>query len=156
MSKELKECPFCGSSGDEVAMHKEVDGCEWFVRCYVCHVETVRNETDAEAIAAWNRRAPVEQAPDGFAIVPLEPGKGLLMSMALRYDHALGCPGYYDQEPFGKPLGGISHQKRLESTICTMRQLHEEVVGTGFYSPEREEYYRAMIAAAPSAPGREV
>lgn len=75
------------------------------------------------------------------AVVPREPSDGLLMSMALRYDHGLGLPGYYD-------MSDTPHAQRLESTLGTMRQLHEEVVGTGFYQPEKDDQYRAMLIKA--------
>lgn len=66
--------------------------------------------------------------------VPIEPPAALLRSMAIRYDHGLGVPGYYDQQIFGAE--NIGHARRMESTITTMRQLYEEVVGKGFYRPE--------------------
>lgn len=69
--------------------------------------------------------------PEGHVVVPVKPTDALLYSMAVRYDHGLGVPGYYDQDIFG--IKGVSHERRLESAIGTMRQLHEEVVGTGFY-----------------------
>lgn len=69
--------------------------------------------------------------PDGMVLVPVKPTDALLRSMAIRYDHGLGCPGYYDQPIFGAE--NVGHDRRLESTMTTMRQLHEEVVGTGFY-----------------------
>src|SRR4030066_466181 len=74
--------------------------------------------------------------------LPKEPPLGLLMSMALRSDHGLGVPGYYDQL-------GIDHNKRLKSTLATMRQIYEEVSGHGFYTPEREEEYKAMAIMEP-------
>lgn len=78
--------------------------------------------------------------------LPKEPPLGLLMSMAMRYDHAIGCPGYYDQPIFAK--AGITHAERVEGTLTTMRQIYEEVPGNGFYSPEKEdEYVRAYDAA---------
>lgn len=76
-----------------------------------------------------------------------EPSHGLLMSMAIRYDHALGCPGYYDDPMFSG--SGVTHQQRLDSTLRTMRQLWEEVVGKGFYRPEREAFYAALSAKEP-------
>lgn len=79
-----------------------------------------------------------------------EPSIGLLMSMAMRYDHAIGMPGYYDQGI--QAWDGISHARRLESIMSTMRQLYEEVSGHGFYSPEREDSYRAMYEAAIAHP----
>lgn len=74
--------------------------------------------------------------------LPNDPPPGLLMSMAIRYDHGLGCPGYYDNFP---RFEGDNHQKRLESTLRTMRQIYEEVSGFGFYAPEREAEYAAMM-----------
>ncbi len=73
--------------------------------------------------------------------VPKEPPEGLLISMAVRYDHGLGCPGYYDDSPVQL---GPTHAQRLESTISTMRQLYEEVAGFGFYKPEKEASYVAL------------
>ena len=72
--------------------------------------------------------------------LPQEPPEGLLMSMALRYDHALGCPGYYDQ-PFIKERNlGATHEQILNSTLGTMAKLYDEVAGYWFYkykqSPE--------------------
>ncbi len=69
----------------------------------------------------------------GYQVVSVEPPDELLMSMAIRYDHGLGCAGYYDQPSMQRD--GVTHAIRLRSTLTTMRQLHEEVVGTGFYRP---------------------
>lgn len=71
--------------------------------------------------------------PAPVVTVPVEPTSALLHSMAVRYDHGLGMPGYYDQPIFGAE--NVGHARRLEATISVMRQLHEEVVGTGFYRP---------------------
>ncbi|MBX5021177.1 hypothetical protein [Rhizobium lentis] len=71
----------------------------------------------------------------GFVTVPVEPPEALLKSMAIRYDHGLGVPGYYDQQVFGAE--NVGHARRLESTMTTMRQLYEEVVGKGFYRANR-------------------
>lgn len=84
-------------------------------------------------------RAAAEAA--GFVLVPKDPPPGLLMSVALRMDHALGCPGYYDNLPGG-------HARRLERTISDARRAHEEITGAGFWSPEREAMYVAMQAEA--------
>jgi hypothetical protein len=72
----------------------------------------------------------------GMVIVPKEPTEGLLRSMAIRYDHGLGVPGYYDQPMIAKY--SVSHEQRIAGTITTMRQLHEEVVGTGFYRAKKD------------------
>jgi len=77
--------------------------------------------------------------------LPEEPPIGLLMSMAIRYDHALMSPDYYDQSIFGEDVEKGNHEKILRATLATMRQLYEEVSGHGFYSPEKEEEYAALV-----------
>lgn len=84
-------------------------------------------------------------AANGYVIVPKVPSPGLLMSMALRSDHGLGCPEYYDQEMFGAKLYPMTHADMVESAITQMRQLHEEVVGTGFYDVTKEDEYRTFM-----------
>lgn len=79
--------------------------------------------------------------------LPKEPPPGLLVSMALRFDHGLGCGGYYDAL-----YGDGEHDKRMASTLGIMRQLYEEVSGQGFYSPEREDHYAKM---APNSKGEQ-
>lgn len=85
---------------------------------------------------------------EGYVSVPREPSEGLLMSIALRLDHGLGMPGYYDQ--LGKPG---DHKRRLEMTIADARRAYEEITGTGFWSKERDEDYKAMLAAAQKGQG---
>jgi hypothetical protein len=75
--------------------------------------------------------------PKDHVLVPVKPTDALLMSMAVRYDHGLGIPGYYDSELFA--ASGLTHARRLEAALTTMRQLHEEVVGKGFYKPAPTE-----------------
>jgi len=71
------------------------------------------------------------------------------MSMAIRLDHALGCPGYYDQmAEIGLDTSGITHTQRLEMTLKDMRRLYEEVSGYGFYKPELEADYVATMNTA--------
>lgn len=91
--------------------------------------------------------AQVEQAD--LALVSRVPTPGLLMSMAIRHDHALGCPGYYDQPLFAGQQ--ISHQQRLDAALREMKRLHEEVVGRGFYQSDREAAYVQLgqVKAAP-------
>lgn len=81
---------------------------------------------------------------EGKVLIPLRPSAGLLMSMAIRSNHALGCPGYYDQKGLGRPNNGVSHARMLECALGNMRKLHEEVVGAGFYSVDKEADYLAM------------
>ncbi len=70
---DLKPCPFCGATQDDkveilngttsaVAVcqgqKRVLDWC-WWVRCKPCDFSYSRTATEAEAIEAWNRRAPV-------------------------------------------------------------------------------------------------
>ena len=89
--------------------------------------------------------AALRAEPEGFVLVSVEPTVGLLMSMAVRRDHGLGYPGYYDDPAFG---GAGWHQRRLDAALGYARQQHEEVVGHGFYSADREQQY-ASLAARP-------
>ncbi|QLG96597.1 hypothetical protein HZF02_32215 (plasmid) [Pseudomonas yamanorum] len=79
----------------------------------------------------------------GYALVSIKPSPGLLMSMAIRSDHGLGVPGYYDQPLMLKMNHGIPHARLLECKLSEMRQIYEEVVGTGFYSVGKEAEYAA-------------
>lgn len=63
--------------------------------------------------------------------LPKTPPDALLHSMAIRYDHALGCDGYYDTWPDAEEG---EHERRYQAAITTMRQLYEEVSGYGFFS----------------------
>lgn len=145
---ELKPCPFCGS---KAAQQNYV--VEAVVHCTSCfavirrtHAPTVDTGIAASA-EAWNARAALTP-PEGYVLVPVEPTPGRLMSMAIRSDHALGCPGYYDQELLRYP-GAPTHQQQLDSAIREARAQYEEVVGAGFYSHEKEADYVAMLAARP-------
>lgn len=89
--------------------------------------------------------AAVAAEQHGAAPLPKAPSLGLLMSMAIRYDHGLGMPGYYDA------LNGTGdHARRIKVTLAMMRQLYEEVAGYGFYRPQREQAYAQRAAAGRS------
>lgn len=75
-----------------------------------------------------------------------EPPPGLLMSMAIRMDHCLGVPGYYDSFEHTGGATVASHQQRLDAALATARQMWEEVTGRGFYRPEREAEYAERLA----------
>lgn len=67
MSEELKPCPFCGST----LLGMSQTGIYWG-RCDSCHCEGPTAETEAKAIAAWNRRAqPAQVAALAAALAAL-------------------------------------------------------------------------------------
>ena len=68
--------------------------------------------------------------PEGWKLVPINPPDACITSMAVRSDHGLAIPGYYDNGLQRDPVG---HNQRLEATKTEMRQLYEEAIGEGFY-----------------------
>lgn len=88
--------------------------------------------------------------PEGYALVPVEPTRGRLISMAIRHNHAF----LVNHDPNAKWTSGVTKEHR-ESVLRSMRQLYEEAVGMGFYSPDREDSYVSSFekaqAAAPEA-----
>ena len=68
--------------------------------------------------------------PEGWKLVPINPPDTCITSMAVRSDHGLAIPGYYDDGLQRDPVG---HNQRLEATKTEMRQLYEEAIGEGFY-----------------------
>jgi hypothetical protein len=87
----------------------------------------------------------------GLVAVPIKPSKGLLNSMAIRYDHGFGMScGMSDKEieemRKNEPIMGRQFRtlRERESMLTTMGQLHEEVVGMGFYQEWKEEEYTIL------------
>ncbi|MDW3683352.1 Lar family restriction alleviation protein [Cupriavidus sp. CV2] len=91
-TQKLNPCPFCGqtattkTSGDWHAA-----GCTTYmapgVLCYGQSI-ALQYRTEAEAIAAWNNRAPAETAaPEGWRLVPVEPTEAMLRA------HSDNCDG---------------------------------------------------------------
>ncbi len=76
--------------------------------------------------------------------IPVKPPLGLLMSMAIRHDHGLAIRGYYDNHLIRGHEPG-AHARRVHAAISQMRQVYEEVAGQGFYRPEKEADYVALI-----------
>ena len=76
---ELKPCPFCGGDAE---IHPSNDwdvkflGSTYFVWCDKCETRGDYYNTEAEAIAAWNSRAPIEY--DGWFYLP-KPKEGIVV-----------------------------------------------------------------------------
>lgn len=84
---ELLPCPFCGGTATTTFIR---DGRQAFCRkCRAMgtptyHGPTGIESTDARAIAAWNRRAPIlpgERLPGGLVAVPVVPTKAMLVAL---------------------------------------------------------------------------
>lgn len=54
---ELKPCPFCGSKKIRIWTCNETISDSAWCQCESCLVSTSEEDTDEEAIEAWNRRA---------------------------------------------------------------------------------------------------
>ena len=91
----------------------------------------------------WHTRWQVKNFT--YRFLPKRPPPGLLMSMAVRNDHAIGAPGYYDQPMFQRRPHATSHRARLDLAISEMEKLYEEVAGYGFYQPQKEEEYARKL-----------
>jgi hypothetical protein len=58
MSEALKACPFCGRAPES----GDIRGGDWWVvECHCSVTASVCTRREAEAIAAWNRRAPSQE-----------------------------------------------------------------------------------------------
>ena len=58
MTDKLRECPFCGGEAFEYYSGSQFEICE--VVCKECGCRSKR-KTEAEAIAAWNTRKPMDR-----------------------------------------------------------------------------------------------
>jgi hypothetical protein len=86
---------------------------------------------------------------------------GLLASMMMRSNHAVFMPYFEDdiisRIAIGRPEERIpkgidqaisDHEDAVAGTLTDV-QILEEVTGRGFYAPDREEGYAAMLDAFP-------
>lgn len=93
-----------------------------------------------------NRKAPENHAgnivvPDGYALVPVKPSRGLLVSMAIRQNHAF----LIDLNPDDPLSPGVNPLFR-ENILASMAQLYEEAIGKGFHSPGRDHAYAESVS----------
>jgi hypothetical protein len=132
----VAECTACAVTGDTVEALRELQS---------ARAQLAALQRDHAASAAR-----VVELEANAGKLPKEPPLGLLVSMALRQDHGLGVPGYYDNMPFAAV--SVSHARRLQCALDSMRQVYEEVSGHGFWSPENECEYVAMHKAALAQP----
>lgn len=76
MSEPLAGCPFCGSDRVKTPVSGEpyCDG-RFYAECSGCHMHSgMTYETEAEAVAAWNRRVSTERESALAALEALTPG----------------------------------------------------------------------------------
>lgn len=67
MTDKLRECPFCGGEAFEYYSGSQLEFCE--VVCKECGCRSKRN-TEAEAIAAWNNRKPMDRIVEQLEGLP--------------------------------------------------------------------------------------
>lgn len=111
------------------------------------HKDAPRDPTIATRLAAAKQSldaclhaqdAP-EETPGPAIVLPKEPPRGLLISMALRTRHDFG-------------LLPEAEQERL---IQSMRPLYEEVSGHGFWHPDKAGFYDSLLRRSdPHTPSR--
>ena len=90
MQVELKPCPFCGGDNASQFFHADTGyGASWHVECLAkdCGAGTSFYDTEAEAIAAWNRRHQARAEVVGEIVAWLEDYDPLL---AADVEHKFG------------------------------------------------------------------
>ena len=139
------------------------------VKLYISHVEHFApvsdfdDEAGHDVYACWHEPvAPMSLVgttkilfpvnlvllPDAEHItIPVKASAALLHSMAVRYDHSLGISeGVTDDEIIAmrkaEPIMAAMYRtsREREGLMTTMKQLHEEVVGKGFYNYEGDTH----------------
>ena len=92
----------------------------------------------AQEVARWTWEA---LAVEEWVVVPKTPTNDLLWNVALRWDHGLGCEGYYDQF-----LGEGKHAERVAETMSNARKAHAALVG---FQPTDEALVQRIAKGAP-------
>jgi len=122
MTAELLACPFCGSDGEELGRFcdpsegHDNSGPSRRIQCYGCHIEAPFYDSEAEAIAAWNRRA-IPAAPSDVA--------GRMMQefyVSAAYDPHAARPADTVQAAIAFTLQALSHDREV------MREALEKMV----------------------------
>lgn len=72
---ELLPCPFCGGEAETLTAESMYGGYLFGIMCNDCRSRGDVYDTEAEAIAAWNSRAPIEY--DGWFYLP-KPKEGIV------------------------------------------------------------------------------
>jgi hypothetical protein len=110
---------------------------------------------EAERIANEVLEALTAGKPEqsGWKLVPKEPSRGRLISMAVRHNHAF----LINPDPSATWWSSGVKPEHRESILRNMKQLYEEAIGEGFYSPDKEAGYvtsfeKAQGSASPTPP----
>lgn len=84
-------CPFCASKISGVVTNGDDN---FYLSCENCGAEGPTAPTEAEAIAAWNRRSAVEQAKPVAKADPMPGTSGFTMAVFKASDVPAGTPVY--------------------------------------------------------------
>src|SRR6476660_6571347 len=114
MSEELKTCPFCSDGGKpyRISRSSDMTGTTVAIQCRVCGVQSRWFRNESEAIAAWNKRAPLPSDPPNMA------GKGILEEMSVAAQRAfdfLTMPAHEYSKKYA--LSSIHNQQKRVADI---------------------------------------
>lgn len=139
MSEELKPCPFCGGNA-ESRMYDN----EWFVQCIQCFNSTAADhQQEADAVAAWNRRAQPAEAEGADVVAFLMEPDMYEPYVSLRRDSS--CQGSIE------PLMTVAQHLAALSAVTAERdaansRLHEVAVACATAEQERDELHTEVEA----------
>lgn len=128
MSDELKPCPFCGGEASIRIDTSHSTACLIGCATMGCFGHEQWEETEAEAVAAWNRRAPtaIAASPEGQALFREARAQGMEEAA-----------DWHDSE-----IAGL--ERRIEANNEYLARRHGEA-GTHYHCSEANEACRSGI-----------
>lgn len=162
-SRELLPCPFCGR---EAMMSHSRDGEVCNVRCAGWSVGNCLGAgpncyTEADAVAGWNRRAPVEEAaralpadvkPAGRALTETLDKRETTTTARLWFSDPVNCmwTGLFTAAQV-QAMGRVPPGRQAVPVEPTVEQINA-AHAKGFFRQLAIPLYHAMLAAAPRPP----
>jgi Lar family restriction alleviation protein len=167
MTEELKPCPFCGSAPGTLARPDNIDGTEFYAAVF-CHCEgysatahagkhgKTQDEATRAAHAAWNRRA-TPSVPSGGPVAWIYQNSNTEREYLVWQKGTGGRnwqPLYAAPQPApaGWRLVPVEPSKEMQWAGCIALD-NASVRDLDATLDEMAAAYRAMLDAAPAAPG---